>query len=133
MDKKGLDTWQILYNSKLYDGHVHNTIDGRSKLKCYWTRASSDCGRLQIGDVTREMKFISNNYTNPNTYPETLTTLTLTLADPQGAFESFCAPVFYDFVRNYSCTVDSTIDNSLYNSILSQIHITTTSEIITCF
>jgi len=32
---------------------------------------------LQIGDVTREVKFMSNDYTNPNTNPETLTTQTL--------------------------------------------------------
>jgi len=30
-------------------------------------RASRDCGKLQIGDVTREVKFLYNDYTNPNT------------------------------------------------------------------
>src|SRR6218665_1353029 len=69
-------------------------------------RASCDCERLPIGDVTQEVKFLSSNYTNPNTNPKALTTLTLTLTDPHGAFESFCAPAFCDFVRNYSCTAD---------------------------
>ena len=57
-----------------------------------------------IGDVTREVEYLSNDYTNPNTNPKPLTTLALTLADHDNAFESFCAPVFCDFVRNYSCT-----------------------------
>ena len=48
-----------------------------------------------------EMKFLSNDYINPNTNPKTLTTLTLTLTDPHDASESFCAPVFCDFIRNY--------------------------------
>jgi len=63
--------------------------------------------------MTREVKFLSNDYTNYNTNPKTLTTLTLTLTDPKGAFESFCVPVFCDFVRNYSCTVDGAIDTSI--------------------
>src|SRR6218665_3945406 len=37
---------------------------------------------------------------NPNTNPRTLTALNLTLTDPHGAFESFCAPIFCDFIRN---------------------------------
>src|SRR6218665_2978486 len=93
-------------------GRDYSTVDRRSKLKCYWTRVSCDCGRLQIDDVTREVKFLSNDYTNPNTNPEILTTLTLTLAAPHGAFESFCVLVFCDFVRNYSCNVDGAIDTS---------------------
>jgi len=55
---------------------------------------------LQNGDVTREMKFVFNDYSNPNTNPKTLTTLALTLTDPQDAFDSFCAPVFCDFARS---------------------------------
>jgi len=51
-----------------------------------------------------------NDYTNPNT--KTLTTLALTLTDPHDAFDSFCAPVFCDFVRNYSCTVDGAVVTS---------------------
>ena len=51
-------------------------------------------------------------YSNNNTNPKTLTTLTLTLADPHGAFESFCAPAFCDFIRNYSCTVDGAVVTS---------------------
>jgi len=47
------------------------------------------------------MKFLSNDYTNPNTNPKTLTTLTLTLTDPHNAFESFCAPIFGNYMRNY--------------------------------
>jgi len=47
------------------------------------------------------MKFLSNDYTNTNTNPKSLTTLTLTLTDPHDAFESFCASVFRDFIRNY--------------------------------
>ena len=88
------------------------TVDGRSKRKCYWTRASCDFGRLQIGDVTREVEFLSNDYTNPNTNPKTLTTLALTLADHHDAFESFCEPVFCDFAWNYSCTVDGAVVTS---------------------
>src|SRR6218665_4055632 len=69
-------------------------------------RVSCDCGRLPIGDVTREVKFMSSNYTNPNSSPKTLTTLTLTLIDPHGDLASFCAPAFCDFVRHYSSPVD---------------------------
>jgi len=47
------------------------------------------------------MKFLSNDYTNSNTNPKALTTLTMTLTDPQDTFESFCAPEFCDFIRNY--------------------------------
>jgi len=47
------------------------------------------------------VKFLSKDYTNPNTNPKILTTLILTLADPQDAFESLCAPVFCDFIRDY--------------------------------
>ena len=86
-------------------GRDYSTVDGRSKRKCYWTRASCDCGRLQIGGVIREVECMSNDYTNPNTNPKTLTTLALTLTDPHSALGSFCAPEFCDFVRNYSCTV----------------------------
>ena len=75
----------------------------------YCTRASCDCGRLPIGDVTREVKFLSNDYTNNNTNPKTLTTLILTITDPHGAFGSICAPAFCDFVRNYSCNVDGAV------------------------
>src|SRR6218665_3620174 len=87
----------------------YRNVDGRSKRKCHWTRASCDCGRLQIGDVTREVEFLSNDHTNPNTNPKTLTTLALTIADHQDAFESFYAPVFCDFVRIYSCSVDGAV------------------------
>jgi len=59
--------------------------------------------------VTREVEFLSNVYTNP----KTLTTLALTLADHHDAFESPCAPVFCDFARNYSCTVDGAVVASL--------------------
>ena len=62
-------------------GRDQCTVDARSNLKCYWTRASCDCGRLQIDDVTREVNFLFSDYTNPKT-------LTMTLND---AFESFCA------------------------------------------
>ena len=51
--------------------------------------------------MTGEVKFLSNDYTNPNTNPKTLTMLALTLTDPNDAFESFCTPVFFDFVQNY--------------------------------
>jgi len=60
-------------------------------LECYLTRASCD---REIGDVTWKVKFLSNDYTNPNTNQKTLTTLILTLTDPHDAFEKFCAPVF---------------------------------------
>ena len=48
-----------------------------------------------------ESTFLSNDYTNPNTNPKTLTTLTLTLTDPRDAFECFCAPIFCDLIWNY--------------------------------
>ena len=66
-----------------------------------------------VGDVTRGVEFLSNDYTNPNTNPNTLTTLVLTLVDHHDAFEGFCAPVFCDFVRNYSCTVDGAVVTSI--------------------
>src|SRR6218665_2604930 len=96
----------------ILNGRDYSTVDGRSKRKCYWTRASCGCGRLQIGDVTQEVEFLCNDYTNPNTNPKTLTTLALTLTGQHDAFESFCAPVFYDFARNYSCTVDGAVVTS---------------------
>jgi len=71
--------------------------------------------RLQICDVTREVEFLSNDYTNPNANPKTLTTLALALADHHDAFESFCAPGFCYFVRNYSCTVDGAVVTSKEN------------------
>src|SRR6218665_343350 len=37
---------------------------------------------------------------------------TAALTDHHDAFESFCAPVFCDFVRNYSCTVDGAVVTS---------------------
>src|SRR6218665_444113 len=95
-------------------GRDYSTVDGRSKRKCYWTRASCDCGRLQIGDVTRDVEFLSIDYTNLDTNPKIPTTLALALADHHDAFESSCAPVFCDFVRNYSCTVDGAVVTSLY-------------------
>jgi len=49
-----------------------------------------------------EVKFLSYDYTNPSTNPKTLTTLTLTVTDPPDSFESFCAQLFYDFIRNYA-------------------------------
>src|SRR6218665_79154 len=82
-------------------GRDYSNVDGRSKRKCYWTRASYDCGRLQIGDVTRAVEFLSNDYTNHNTNPKTLTTLALTLADHHDAFEAF--------VRRYFVTLYGTI------------------------
>jgi len=73
---------------------------------------SCDSGKLPIGDVTREVKFLSNVYTNNNTDPKTLMTLILTLTDHHDAFESFCEPAFCDFVWNYSFTVDGTVVTS---------------------
>jgi len=52
----------------------------------------------QIGDVTREVGFLSNDYTNPDTNPKTLMTLVLTLADQHD-----------DFVRRYFVTLYETI------------------------
>jgi len=95
--------------SAFFQGRDYSTVDGRSTRKCYWSRESCDCGWLQIDDETREVKFLSNDYTNPNTSPKTLTTLALTLTDHHDAFESFFAPVFCDFVRNYSSTVDGAV------------------------
>src|SRR6218665_2253686 len=67
---------------------------------------------ILTGDVTREVQFLSNDYTNPTI----LSTLALTLADHHDAFESFSAPVFCDFVRNYSCTVDGAVVTSKLNA-----------------
>ena len=53
---------------------------------------------LQIRDVTREMEFLSNDYTSPNTNLKILTTLALTIADHHGAF-----------VRRYFVTLYGTI------------------------
>src|SRR6218665_1900756 len=103
-------------NCHYYYGRDYSTVDGRSKRKCYWTRASCDCRRLQIGDVTQEVKFLSNDYTNPNTNPKTLMTLILALTDSHDAFESLCAPVFCDFVRNYSGTDNGAIVTSYHRS-----------------
>ena len=49
------------------------------------------------------MKFLFNayTYTNPNTNPRTLTADILTINDRHNDFESFCALVFCDFIRNY--------------------------------
>jgi len=52
--------------------------------------------------VTTEVKFLSNDYTNPNTNPKTLATLTLTLTDTHNSSESFCALVFCDFAKDAS-------------------------------
>ena len=48
---------------------------------------------------------MSNDYTNPNTNLMTPTMITLTLTDPYDAFGSFCAPVFFDFIRSDSHVV----------------------------
>jgi len=60
-----------------------------------------------------EVKFLSNDYTNPNTNPKTIATLTLTVTDPHEDFESACERIFCDFIWNYSCTVDGAIVTSL--------------------
>src|SRR6218665_2714607 len=103
-----------MFDMRSYNnGRDYITVDGRSRRKCYWTRASCDCGTLQIGDVTQEVEFLSNDYANPNTNPKTLTTIALTLANHHDAFASFRAPVFCDFLRNYFCTVDGAVVTSL--------------------
>ena len=82
-------------------GRDYSTVDGRIKLKCYWTRASCDCKMLQNGDMTREMKFVSNDYSNPNNNPKILTTLALTLTDPMTLLIAF---VLWYFVILYRTT-----------------------------
>ena len=82
-----------LLNSSLY----FNWLCLGVRLICYWTRASCDRGRL----YDSEIEFLSKAYTNPNTNPKTLTEGILTLNDRHGAFASFCAPVFCDFIWNY--------------------------------
>src|SRR6218665_884695 len=61
---------------------------------------------------------MSNDYTNPNTNPKTLTASILTLTYPDDAFESFCALAFFDFILNYSRT-DVCPPLTSYFSILS--------------
>ena len=66
------------------------------------------------------MKFMSNAYTNHNTNPKILTAGILTLNDRHDAFESFCAPVFGDFIRNYFLSDSETVgflDTSFLTSI----------------
>jgi len=60
---------------------------------------------------------MSNDYTNPKTNLKTFTMLALTLADHHDVFESVCEPVFCDFVRNYSCTVDGAVVTSFKQSV----------------
>jgi len=68
-----------------------------------------------------EVKFLSNDYTNPNTNPKTFTTLTLTLTDPQNAFERFCVPVYCDFIRNYLGTHVGSLVTSFFIILLHMI------------
>src|SRR6218665_2928386 len=73
------------------------------------------CRGLQICDLMRSynfFSFLSNYYTHPNTTPKTLTAGILTLTYHHDAFESFCAPVFCDFIRNYSGTYVGPLDTS---------------------
>jgi len=51
--------------------------------------------------VTREVEFLYNDYTNPNTNPKTFTTLVLTLADNHDALKAL--------VRRYFVTLYGTI------------------------
>jgi len=39
--------------------------------------------------------------------------LNLTLTDPHGAFEIFCAPILCDFIRNYYMSELGHIDTSI--------------------
>src|SRR6218665_2672168 len=80
----------------------------------YCARVLCDCGRLPIGDGTREVKFLSNDYTNNNTNPKTLTTLILTYNCPSRRFWKLL-PAFCDFVRNYSCNGDVVTSNLINN------------------
>src|SRR6218665_3308753 len=90
---------------------MRQSLEMRALAKLSWTRLQH-CRRPQLaemllhqsvmclwkgsnGDVTRETKFLSNDYTRPNINPKTLTTLIpLTLTENHGAVESFCAPAF---------------------------------------
>src|SRR6218665_1335859 len=45
----------------------------------------------------------------------------MTLTDHHDALGSFCVPVFCDFVRNYSCTVDGAVV-TLQTKILRLLH-----------
>jgi len=62
---------------------------------------------------------MSNDFNNPNTNPKTLRTLVLTITDHRDAFESFCTPVFCDFVWNYFCTFDGAVVTSLKFQLVS--------------
>ena len=90
----------IIIITTIIIGRDYSTVDGRSKPKCYWTRASCDCGMLQNGDVSREVKFVSNEVMTALTTILTLylTALAMTLAYPHNAF-----------VRRYFVTLCGTI------------------------
>src|SRR6218665_3899183 len=77
-----------------------------------------------------EVKLLSNDYTNPNTNPRTLTMLTLTQTDPQDTFESFCAPVFCNFIRNYYCTVDGAIVTSNELILIHSLNIVSCQRVV---
>src|SRR6218665_997284 len=92
-------------------------------------------GGLQICDLTRScnfFKFLSNDYTNSNTNPKTLTAGILTLTYPDDAFESFCAPAFCDFIRNYSPTDVCPLVTSFPKSYVVSFVITNMPEILCC-
>src|SRR6218665_314035 len=75
---------------------------------------------------------MSNDYTNPNTNPKTLTAGILTLTYPDGAFESFCAPAFCDFIRNYSRTELCPLVTSYILLHMVSFVITNMPEILCC-
>jgi len=55
---------------------------------------------------------LAEDLVNPNTNRKKLTTLTSTLTDPRNAFESFCAPIFCDIIRNYPSPTFGLLDTS---------------------
>src|SRR6218665_1563250 len=63
-------------------GRDYNTVDSRrfQNTSAAWTGPSKQQAYLKS-------KFVSNDYTNPNTNPKTLTTLTWTLTDRHDVYK----------------------------------------------
>jgi len=77
---------------KLYSLFNYSTVSNEMRYGILYKnkRRYDDVTWLQIGEGTWEVKFLSNNYTKPDTNPKTLTTLTLILTMLLKAFVRLC-------------------------------------------